>query len=370
MDANGGTYVPGTRLDTVVPQDIDWIIPGRAAAGFISVLDGDPGLGKSTLLTDWVARLTTGRSILGGTAGTPAGVVLLSGEDHLSSTIQPRMRAAGADLSRVLYLNRVPNVGAFQSLSSDTHPIGIPSDLFYLEAAVTNAEARMVVIDPILLYLDGGVNSNDGGSVRRALDPLQEMAERMRFGVIMVRHLNKSGEGPAIYRGQGSISFGGLARFGMMRGQHPDKDRELVLASYKTNSGPEPRAQVFRIIPAPSDPAIGVVEYGPETTLRANDLTGYVDREEREERSSCRSWVEIVLRYGGVEHKDLMKRAQAAGFGPVVTKSVLSAMGAFREIAGETTRWTLPYVEPATPDVNWDDGSVITTPNGNGRVHV
>lgn len=366
MDTEG-TYVPGTRLDQVVPKEIDWIIPGRAAAGFITVLDGDPGLGKSTLLTDWVARLTTGRDILGAGPRNPGGVVLLSGEDHLSSTIQPRMRAANADLSRVLYLNRVPNIGAFQSLSSETHPIGIPSDLFYLELAVKNAEARMVVVDPVLLYLDEGVNSNDGGSVRRALDPLQAMAERLGFSVIMVRHLNKSGEGPAIYRGQGSISFGGLARFGMVLGQHPDTEGELVLASYKTNTGQAPRSQTFKIIPSPTMPEIGVVEYGPETNLKANDLVGYVDREEREERAACRLWLDQLLRYGGMDHKELMKKASAAGFGPVVTKSVLTGMGAFREVAGEGTRWVMPYIHPtyATGEVAWEDGSLVL--NGNGR---
>src|SRR5215210_2322197 len=229
MDTSEGSYVPGTRLDTVVAQDVAWVIPGRAALGFITMLDGDPGLGKSTLLTDWVARLTTGRPILGGVSQAPAGVVLLSGEDHLQSTIQPRMRAAGADLSRVLYLNRVPNIGAFASTSADVHPLNIPSDLFYLELAVRNVDAALVIVDPITLFLDAGVNANDGGDVRRALDPLLELAERMGFAVILVRHLSKASEGPAIYRGLGSISFGGMARFGMILGQHPDKEGEVVL---------------------------------------------------------------------------------------------------------------------------------------------
>lgn len=361
-------FVPGEYLDGVVDQDIQWIAPGRIAVGFITMLDGDPGLGKSTLLTDWAARITTGRPVLGGVAHPPAGVVLLSGEDHLQSTIKPRMQAAGADLSRVLYVNRVPNVGAFPGSTNATHAISLPSDLFYLELAVKNAEAKLVIIDPITLYFDPDVNPNQDASVRRALHSLQELAEQARFAVILVRHLNKVGQGPAVYRGTGSIGIAGAARIGMVMGQHPDNEGELVVANYKTNIGRDPKALTFRIESDTLNPAVGRVIYGDDCGLAANDLTGYVDREEREERAVCRAWLEGLLRYGPVDHKEVMSKARTAGFAATLVRSVLASMNAVKSMAGDTARWSLPYDGPnhrEDEDVPWDDP--VPSANGNGH---
>jgi hypothetical protein len=356
-DPTEGFYVPGTRLSDIEDQTIQWISPGRLAVGEIAMLDGDPGLGKSTLLTDWVARLTTGRPILGGDPHPPAGVVLLSGEDHLAATIRPRMRAAGADLSRVLYLNRVPNIGLFPGVDGETHPVSLPGDLPYIELACRNAEAKLLVVDPIMLYFDESVNTNSDGSVRRALDGLKAMAERMKFAVVLVRHLNKLQTGPAMYRGQGSIAFSAASRVGMVLGEHPDEEGSLVLAVYKCNNARKPPSVTFRIEPDPDNLAVGRVVYGEENRINANDLTGYITPEERQERQVCRAWMESVLRYGEHEHKDLYKRASAAGFNATLTRSMLASINAQRSLAGEKTLWSLPRDPEPTGyvDVPWDE---------------
>src|SRR5262245_48957038 len=89
------------RMADVVPERVRWLSMSRLAAGKITVLDGDPGLGKSTLALDWAAKVTRGENLPYGPANRPRGVLLLSAEDGKGDTIRPRLDAAGADLSRV-----------------------------------------------------------------------------------------------------------------------------------------------------------------------------------------------------------------------------------------------------------------------------
>src|ERR671912_2317219 len=89
------------HLHRVEAHPVHWLSPGRLAAGKITVLDGDPGLGKSTLLCECAARITRGQALPGGKPGAPRNVIILSAEDDLHDTIRPRIDAAGGDPSRI-----------------------------------------------------------------------------------------------------------------------------------------------------------------------------------------------------------------------------------------------------------------------------
>jgi RecA-family ATPase len=110
----------GILLVDVEPETIDWVWPQRIARGKLTLLDGDPGLGKSVLTIDWAARITRGRPWPDGAACPSAGVVILSAEDGLADTIRPRLDACGADVARVV---------AVQAVGGDDHPPVIPGDL-------------------------------------------------------------------------------------------------------------------------------------------------------------------------------------------------------------------------------------------------
>jgi len=107
--------------------------------------------------------------------------------------------------------------------------------------------AALVVIDSILAFLSGEVNSNRDQDVRRALTPLKRMAERTGAAVVLVRHLNKSPGGNSLYRGGGSIGIIGAARSGMVMGKHPDNDELKVLAGQKSNLSLPPDSLAYRI---------------------------------------------------------------------------------------------------------------------------
>src|SRR5918993_3542756 len=129
------------RLSYVDPDLVQWLSPGRLAAGKFTVLDGDPGLGKSTLLCEWAARITRGQALPGGTSAAPRDVIILSAEDDLRDTIRPRIDAAGGDSTRIVSLLAVPDGSPFG------RPFVIPGHVLLLEALVVRTDAALVIVD-------------------------------------------------------------------------------------------------------------------------------------------------------------------------------------------------------------------------------
>jgi hypothetical protein len=217
--------LPASRLTR---RTLEWLWQGRLPFGHLALLDGDPGLGKSLLALDLCARLSTGRPFPDGTPGIgPAPSLILNGEDGAGDTILSRLRAAGADLDLV----HVLDVTADRTVE----PPHFPTHAGPLAQAVARTGARLVVLDPILAFLDDTVVVNSDRSVRRALRPLQALAAEHRCSVLMHRHLNKEGGHHALYRGLASIAFVAVCRAAWLAARDPDDPGRVVLAEQKAN---------------------------------------------------------------------------------------------------------------------------------------
>jgi putative DNA primase/helicase len=243
-EAESQRQAPGpllTRLADVAPRCIHWLWPGRLALGKLAIFDGDPGLGKSLLTLDLCARVTTGRAFPDQAPVWPGDVVIVNCEDGIADTIRPRLEGLGADLNRV-HLLRGPTVDGRERLPS------LPRDLARLERALRASGAVLVVIDPIMAFLDETICSSNDQSVRQALAPLAALAESVECAVLLVRHLNKNGGSRAVYRGGGSIGIVGACRSAWMVARHPDNDRQRVLAQIKNNLAPPQSALAYEIV--------------------------------------------------------------------------------------------------------------------------
>ena len=228
------------RAADVKLEQIDWLWEGRQARGKITVLAGDPGVGKTTLALNLAACVSTGTPLPGQSHRTsPAqNVIILSSEDGLGDTLRPRLEAAGADLSRV-YLEDAGELDALRFM--------LPRDVPLLEAKITELRAGLVIIDPIMSYLDPEVDSHKDQEVRSALLPLVALAKRTRVAVQLLMHLNKATGMAALYRGGGSIAFAGVARIVLLAAKDPDAPESCVLARTKGNLGRPPRALCYSI---------------------------------------------------------------------------------------------------------------------------
>src|SRR5438094_9836710 len=141
-EVNAAAPSVGVRLSAVKRQTVEWLWKGRVPLGKITLIDGDPGLGKSLLTLDLIARITRGKKLPDGSAGFEGGVVLLSAEDGLADTIRPRLEAAGADLDRVLSMATIRKPDGSERIAS------ISQDLQEIVNAVREVGAVLVVIDP------------------------------------------------------------------------------------------------------------------------------------------------------------------------------------------------------------------------------
>ncbi len=310
-----GEDAPGVVLADIQPECVDWLWPGRLARGKVTLLDGDPGLGKSAIALDMAARLTRGAPWPDGSAPcAPVGVVLLTAEDGLADTVRPRVDAAGGDPSKILTLDLV---------GEDRHPVTIPDDLPHIERAVRAVGAGMVVVDPLMAHLNGGVNAHRDQDVRRALRPLADTAARLHAAVLVIRHLNKQAGGQAIYRGGGSIGLIGAARIGLLVGRAPDDERRHVLACTKNNLAPMPPALSYEL----EEAANGAVRIGwrGAVQIAAQQLVAQPDSDDGGALTEARAFLREVLADGPVPARDVQRDADAAGIaGPTLRRARVS----------------------------------------------
>jgi hypothetical protein len=232
--------LPGTTpgfvsLEHVAARPVGWLWPGWIPAGRITLLDGDPGLGKSTILLDLAARVSNGGRLPHGSAVEAGGVILLVAEDDLEETVRPRLEAAGANLSRCHSLVSVLDEGK-------SRPPRLPGDLATLEQRVAETGARLLIVDPFHAFLGDEVNGYQEQSVRACLEELSQMCRRHALAAVLVRHLTKYGRDRPVYRGGGSIGIIALARAGLLLAPDPEEEGACVLAVSKTNLSQTPRS--------------------------------------------------------------------------------------------------------------------------------
>jgi hypothetical protein len=274
---------------------VEWLDKGYLPLGKLTGIIGDPGLGKTTLTYHLVACLTRGWAMPGGTMHPPANVVIMSAEDGLTDTIKPRLRVAGADLSLVTALRNVEV--AREDGTAYESPIFLPRDLPSIRREIEQQRALLLVIDPLLAYLDPAVNSYRDQDVRTALAPLARLAEETRCAVLLVRHLTKGGGGNTLYRGGGSIGITGAERAELIVAADPDDTTKRVLAVHKHNLHKPVPALRFELREKDEQPYVVWLGESPHTAARL--LAIPADEESRSETDEAVDWLRDLLQQAG-----------------------------------------------------------------------
>ena len=222
------------RMDEVPVEQVRWIWPPYIPAGKITIVQGDPGEGKTTFVLALAALLTRGDPLPGSIArNEPINVIYQTAEDGLADTIKPRLLAAGADCSRVLVIDE-----SAQELTLNDER---------LELAVQRTGAKLVILDPLQAYLGGGVDMHRANEVRPIFKRLASMAERTGCAVILIGHMNKAQGTKGAYRGLGSIDFRAAARSVLLVGRARDDQVLRIVAHDKCSLAPEGQSIAFEI---------------------------------------------------------------------------------------------------------------------------
>jgi hypothetical protein len=275
-------------LSDVEPEHVTWLWPGRLPAGKLVTLDGDPSMGKSTLSLTLAAHVSTGTRWPDDAICPMANVVILSAEDGLADTIRPRLDAAGGDPTRVHALTAVRTVTEEGAVT--TRPPTL-ADLDVIEEVIRQSSAGLLIVDVLMAYLPGRVDSHRDQDVRAVLHRLAELAERTGCTILLLRHLNKTGGGNPMYRGGGSIGIVGAARAGFLLAADPDDPQLRVLAALKSNLAPTPDSLTFRLEPAPGSDVARVVWAGSSTHDAAALLRPAESDEDRDEHDEAAEWL-------------------------------------------------------------------------------
>jgi len=340
----------GTLLSEVEPERVEWLWPGRIPKGKVSLIEGDPGTGKSALTMDLAARVSAGRELPDETPCEVAGVVLLSAEDGPADTIRPRLDAAGADSSKVLALATLYDVEGQERLLS------IPDDVPLIERGIERVGAGLVVIDPLVAFLPKNVDANKDQDVRRALAPLAMLAERTGAAVVVVRHLNKGTGGKALYRGGGSIGIIGAARSALLVAKDPEDDERRVLAAQKSNLS-KPAPSLSFSLEDTANGAARVVWRGESPLDAAQLLATPQDGEVRTAETEAKDFLRELLAAGPVPVEEVFEEARSAHIAEKTLRRAKTALSVTSEREGETGKrgggrwlWALPGIKVAKPD--------------------
>ena len=336
------------RASAVATESVEWLWESRIPYGKITIMDGNPGQGKSTLSVTLAADVTRGRDIfpdpLNRARNEPHAVILLSAEDGNEDTIVPRLKMADADLDKVYIVSAVRPPDGGQE-----RPWSLPGDLEHLRTLIVESGARLVVIDPITAFFDEKINANNDHHVRRALHPLKDLAADTGCAMVIVRHLKKSREGLAMHQGGGSIGIIGAARVGLVVAADPNDEsgHTKVVAVSKNNLCPTPKSLKFHLENTP----LGVAEvvWDGESQHSAETLLAAVGPDDVEETARCAEYLKSWLATHDLKVPELLKRCRSLGISDKVLNRAKKMLQLTEIVTDDEVWWGLD-IDPSTKE--------------------
>lgn len=360
------------RLSDVTPEEVSWLWYPYIPAGKLTLLEGDPQVGKTWLALQLAALVSTGdpfpdpaRKGAPGPRRPPANVVYMTAEDGLGDTLRPRLEACGADVNRIYALR-----GRLQRDEETGEEIERPiwlSNLEELRQVMEEVRPALVVVDPLQAYLGERVDMHRANEVRPILSGVARLAEEYGCAVLLVRHLGKSPQDRPIYRGLGSIDFAAAARSILLAGIQEDTGAR-ILAHTKSSLAEAGPSMAYAIR--------GGRFYweGISDVTAAALLAPAPDPEEKSAVEEAADWLRDALEDGPMPSKVLIKEAKASGIAEITLRRAKERLGvrALRQSAAGQGRgrgewvWILDSqdddVSKGTPDDHLDH--LDQTPTG------
>ena len=223
-------------MSEINAEEVQWLWYPYIPLGKLTILQGDPGEGKTSFILAVIAALTRGDPLPEcEQAAEPMNVIYQTAEDGLADTIKPRLESAGADCTRVLLIDE----GKRELTLCDAR----------LEEAIRRTGAKLIVLDPLQAYLGSDVDMHRANEVRPVLKRLSLMAERTQCAVILIGHMNKAQGLKSGYRGLGSIDFRASARSVLIVGRLKSGDTLRIVAQDKNSLAPEGSSIAFELHP-------------------------------------------------------------------------------------------------------------------------
>ena len=290
------------NMEQVEVEKIDWLLYPFIPFGKVTIVQGDPGEGKTTMVLQIIAKLTKGEAVLPSGSDEPAleektmdlepvNVIYQTAEDGLGDTIKPRLLSAGADCSRVMVID--DNDQALTMMDAR------------LEEAIIKTKARLVVLDLIQGFLGAAVDMHRANEIRPLMKRVAVLAEKYHCAIILIGHMNKNSNGKSSYRGLGSIDFQAAARSVLLVGRIKNEPEIRVVCHVKSSLAPEGKSIAFRL-----DKDTGF-EWIGEYDISADDLLSGDNRGQK--IHEAKEFLKEILVSGSVAQTKVAEEAESRG---------------------------------------------------------
>lgn len=326
------------RVSDVQREEVNWLWTHRIPRGKLTIIEGDPGEGKSFLSQAIATAVSRGFGLPGEKEPRePENVLIMNAEDGLADTIRPRLEDMRADLGRVVALS------GLRDEQEQERSLTL-ADLDVIEKAIVEHRPALVIVDPIIAFT-ANKDTYKAAEIRSLLAPLAALAEKYCCAILTIRHLNK-GTAKAAYRGQGTIDFLASCRSAFLAGEDPENTDRKVLCHIKSNLGPKTPSLTYTI-------RNGHFLWGEETTVTAEQiLAEQVTGEEKDKQGDAKDFLQAMLENGPVDSEEIFKRAKAEGISASTLKRAKEAMGIKAKKAGfeKGWSWELPPKRTKNPE--------------------
>lgn len=342
----------------VRPEPIGWIWPGFLATGKVEILAGPAGVSKTTLAMALAAILTRAGTWPDGSRAQVGDVLVWSGEDDPADTLVPRLLAAGADMARVGF------IATTTEADGQRRPFDPATDTQHLRRALAGRNVKLLIVDPIVSAVAG--DSHKNGEVRRALQPLVDLAASIGCCVLGITHFSKGTQGSdPVERVTGSIAFGALARIVFACAKSSDDDIsdgcDRLFVRSKSNIGPDGGGWRYALDQVPVPGHVGLyasrIRWGEALEGQARELLSRAeaaaDPEERDALSDATTFLRDLLEDGPVGARQIKADGDAAGHAWRTLHRAADRLGVERKKAGMKGGWVWGLA-PKMPNIPED----------------
>ncbi len=222
------------EMSDIQSKEVAWLWYPFIPYGKLTIIQGDPGEGKTTLVLNIAAHISRGQPMEASMLfNTPLQVIYQTAEDGLEDTVKPRLEMANADCSYISVIDERE-----KSLSMlDTR----------IEQAIREKNAKLLILDPIQAYLGANMDMNRANEARDMTKHLGQIAEKTGCAIVLIGHMNKNSGGKVAYRGMGSIDFFAVARSVLLVGKIAGDENLRGMVQIKNNLAERGHAKAFRL---------------------------------------------------------------------------------------------------------------------------
>ena len=309
------------RMSEVDTQTVEWLWEPYIPFGKVTIVQGNPGEGKTTFALRLAAACTTGGTLPGMKPLPPFQVIYQTAEDGLGDTVKPRLMEAEADLDRVLVIDEAKR----ELTLSDER----------IEKAITQNGARLIILDPIQAYMGEKTDMNRANEVRPIFRRLGEIAQETGCAIILIGHLNKAAGSQSTYRGLGSIDITAVVRSLLFIGKVKNDPTTRVLIQEKSSLAPPGKSLAFSLGDGNGFQWIG------EYDMTADELLAGVEHTETKAEQAEKLILDLLADGKQMLSADIDKAAAQRGISARTVRTAKQSLGNKLVSERSGTQWLL-----------------------------